>query len=112
MGYTTNNNALTDNQLTRLKDICNMAETEGWSIFNTGRQDATHNPFELQRIDEMNMLKDDEAAIAYVISKATEHPNSFYANAVKLLFEISPNEIDSVFKSIAGSETINNILNN
>lgn len=79
--------------------INKLAFAEGWGIFFTDQQDATHNLYELQKLDESEDFESDDAAIAWVVISATLNPKGFHAEALLFLANNSPNEIDSVVRS-------------
>ena len=84
---------------------------EGWGVFSTGLQDAVHNPYELQRIDEDGKFVDDGEAIRFVCYKALQDVYGRHARAIKFLVEESPNEIDSVVRNEIGTNNLDNLLN-
>jgi len=81
-----------------IQQIRKISETEGWSIFYTGIQDAVYNIFELQRLDEEAIFANDDEAIRHVVKKAIEDPKSIHASAIRFLVKESPNEVDSVIR--------------
>ncbi len=85
-----------------LNQINVVAESEGWSIVNTGLQDAVHNIFELQRLGDMLNFQNDKQAIRHVVKKAIESPDSIYADAIRFLAKESPNELDSMIQHTVG----------
>jgi hypothetical protein len=76
----------------------------GWAVFYTGIQDATHNLYELQRVDELGIFESDKDAIKHVVRVAMEDASSVEADAIRFLAKESPNEIDSVFRDILGND--------
>lgn len=81
------------------------AEDEGWGIFYTGMQDATHNLYELQRLDMEGFFPDDNTAIIHVVVMVINKPKGIHAEALLYLAKYSPNEIDSVVRKAVGDET-------
>lgn len=69
-------------------------EKEGWGIFYIGRQDAVHNLYEIQRIDELKKFKDDDEALIFVATKALESSASKHRRVMLYLRDYSPNELD------------------
>ena len=88
-----------------------LAEAEGWGVVYTSIQDPTHSIYELQRMDEMSVFENDDAAHAHVVAAAEKDPNGFHADAIRFLVEYSPNEIDSIIRSSVGSVRLERLLN-
>lgn len=82
-----------------------QANAEGWGIFHTGEQNATHNLYELQRIDEDDVFSSDDDAIKFVVDEAIKHPKGIHADALLFLAYQSPNEIDNIIRSAVSKET-------
>lgn len=70
----------------------------------TNYQGATSNLYELQKDDNIGAFETDLDAIRFVSRMAIENPQSKEADAVRFLIENSPNEIDSVFRSVIGKD--------
>ena len=90
--------------------IENKAWNEGWDIFHTGQQDACHNLWELQAVDEKQIFEDDHNAILFVVGKVEQDANSYHADALRFLLKESANEMDSVIRSAIGEERYNSLL--
>lgn len=87
-----------------------QAWEEGWDVFYTGQQDACHNLYELQRVDELGIFADDTVAILHVASLAHNDPSSLYGDAIRFLAKNSPNEIDSIIRDVYGSKQTDDLL--
>jgi len=87
-----------------------QAQLEGWDVFHTGQQDAVHNLYELQRVDELGIFADDTLAILHVASLAHNDPSSLHADAIRFLAKNSPNEVDGIMRSIYGSKQTDDLL--
>ena len=97
------------------KQEAKQAYKEGWLISFTGLQDAVHNLYELQRVDEpedgsLPEFEDDDEAVKFVVEMANRNPGGLHAKAVIFLADNSPNEISSVFKDIIPTEVFNMLL--
>lgn len=88
-----------------------QAENEGWLLCSTGLQNATHNPYEIQRNDEAGIFKDDIEAWLHVVAIAANDTNSIHAKALRFLATHSPNECEQVINSgaYAGNELLSEL---
>lgn len=77
---------------------------DGWGIFYTGTQDAVHNEYELQRLDEAGIFESDVEAIYHVTALAENDPSGIEAKALYWLAENSPNELDGTIQHIIGKD--------
>lgn len=84
--------------------VPNIMEHNGWMVCYTDCQDATSNLYELQKNDDIGAFKSDLDAIRFVSRMAIENPQSKEADAVRFLIINSPNEIDSMFRSVIGKD--------
>jgi hypothetical protein len=80
----------------------NLAVSQGWDIFETNRDPATelqlvngkpygHRPFEIQRVDEMDVFAGDDEAHAFVRA-AAEKGDQLAGRALAFLQAYSPLE--------------------
>lgn len=93
------------------KQIFKKGKQEGWCISYTGIQDATHNIFELQRIDDDGKFENDDEAIKHVVNQAIKDTKSVHASAIKFLVKESPNEVDSIVRTAIDKDTFSLMLN-
>lgn len=70
-----------------------QAFREGWSIFECGGSDS--GPFQLQRVDDLEVFPSDDEAWTYVINKAREG-SAYHKGALDYLREHNPTEIASM----------------
>ena len=87
----------------------NIHRAEGWGIFETGMQDASHNPYELQKYDEDDTFGDDAQAQRFVFDKAIQGSKP-HLQALFFLCRYSPNEVDSIIRESVGHLRLENFL--
>jgi hypothetical protein len=80
------------------------AQNEGWDVFYTSIQDSVHNIYELQRVDEGEVFSSDDEAILFVVEEAIKDPRGNHSHALLFLAKHSPNEVDSVIRSVVGGD--------
>ena len=83
---------------------------DGWGIFYTGIQDAVHNEYELQRLDEAGIFESDVEAIYHVVALADNYTSGLHAQALYWLASNSPNELDGTIQHIIGKDTYSRLL--
>lgn len=87
-----------------------QAQLEGWDVWYTGTQDACHNLYEIQRLDEAEIFADDTLAILHVASLAHNDTSSLHGDAIRFLAKNSPNEIDSMIRDVYGNKQTDDLL--
>lgn len=85
----------------KLQLINTEAFNEGWGVFKN-TPDATHNIYELQKLDELEIFNSDDEAIKYVVNKAIGNPKSIHSAAILFISRNSPNEMDSIIRTVIG----------
>lgn len=85
--------------------INEQALEEGWGIFYTDMQDAVHNLYELQRVDEDAVFESDVEVCYHVVALAENDTNGLHAKALYWLHENSPNELHGSIRHMIGDET-------
>ena len=92
------------------KKMNQQAFKEGWCVSYTGLEDAVHNIYELQRVDELNIFINDDEAIKHVVKMAEADVTGLHAKTLKWLAKHSPNELESVVWDVIGRETYSALI--
>ena len=72
-------------------------EKEGWNVFIVDGFSKTR-PFQIQKVDEMNLFESDMEVWRFVVARAQNDPKSVYARALRYIKRLSPKEFEEIQK--------------
>lgn len=78
-------------------DDVDLAQHEGWDIFETGG--GSHPDFEIERVDDDELFADDTAAAAHVVTRAAAG-SATHLRAVAFLAVVGPEDLQAIFNEM------------